>query len=91
LWSISNFNGLNVHCITVYIPPTDQEACDYFVRLIRFTLKELIFKRDMQAKVIVMGDFNLIGMKKVDFMTNLGLTASIPPNQATHRLNNQLD
>jgi exonuclease III len=66
-----------VHVITVYLPPDNNnsniETSNFYIRLIRFTIKELILAKDKNSKIMIMGDFNQYGMKKTDFISGLGL------------------
>lgn len=56
-----------------------------------YVVKELILKRDPEAKIIVIGDFNLEGMKKTQFLLQMGLKQIVQQGEPTHRQGNTLD
>lgn len=63
-----------IHAVTVYIPPGDTKETKRIIRLLRWILFR-IFNMDAKSSVMVMGDFNLIAMKKTDFLNSqYGLT-----------------
>jgi endonuclease/exonuclease/phosphatase family metal-dependent hydrolase len=78
LWTVNNYEGVPIHTIKVYIPPGDHEKAKKIIRLIRWVISEKTLIRDPEAKILLMGDFNLIGIHKLDFLKNLGLAQIIP-------------
>jgi exonuclease III len=58
MWTICNVEGTPVHLISVYLPPNDDGTAKYTIRVINWTVRQRIFRKDPMAKVIVMGDLN---------------------------------
>lgn len=67
LWSSCRHDGALVHYFTIYIPPNNKEIADLTLRQLQWHLKD-IFSIDKDSLVVVTGDFNIVGMKKSDFL-----------------------
>ncbi len=83
-WVISNYDGLPVHTITVYIPPMDVAVATLILRQISWIIKSLVLPKYPNFKIIIMKDFNLIAIEKKKFLKKIGLKAVVPDGQSTH-------
>lgn len=89
---ISNYDGVLLHSITVYLPPDDVTTSDFFIRQIRFIVEELILRRNADAKIVIMGDFNFntVGRKKLTFLDKR-FNKVVEDGEPTHKQGNTSD
>jgi exonuclease III len=87
MWSISAYDGVPVHFISVYIPPAENIRAQSLCDTVQWIVKNRILKIDPKAKVVVMGDINTHA-KKLKFLESCGISPLIDDKTATHVLGN---
>jgi hypothetical protein len=77
LWTTDRHDGALVHYVTVYVPPNNEAMAEITTRQLKYVLYR-IFLIDRESKVVVAGDLNKLGMKKIRFITDhFHLTAAL--------------
>ncbi len=50
---LASYGSVPVHVITLYLPSNDTEVANYTVRLVKWVVSQIIFKKDPNSKIIV--------------------------------------
>jgi hypothetical protein len=75
----------------VYVPPEDNTHANKILRTLKWILTRIKYV-DKDSRVIVGGDLNRVGMRKVDFIEHkFGLTKLLSEEMATHNRGGHLD
>lgn len=61
---INNYEVVPIHILTAFVP---RRKLKLIMRQIRWIVNALILPKDPNSKIIVMGDFNLIAIKKSNY------------------------
>ena len=72
------------HYVNLYLPPADKGTANYYQRLVRWVVAEMILKKEPKAKIIIAGDLNEVGKELFNFLETLGLVRVIDVKEATH-------
>lgn len=72
VWSISAYDGVLVHMISIYIPPQENQRAQALCDTLQWIVRQRILKKDPQAKIIVMGDLNTHA-NKLKFLEQSGI------------------
>lgn len=72
IWSISAYDGVPVHFISIYIPPAENQRAQMICDTLQWIVKQRILKKDDKAKIVVMGDHNTHA-GKLKFLERCGI------------------